>query len=125
MKKLSIRLDGEIEGISIDECGKISRLIGNHIEENNLLEDPYNLEVSSPGLDQPLKLLKQYTKNISRDLSLVIEGKELSGRLEAVNDSSIKFTPIKMRGKIKAYAKESMTIEFDKIDKANILISFN
>ena len=122
---MSVILDGEHEGISIDECAKISRIIGGYIEENNLIEEAYQLEVSSPGLDLPLTQPRQYTKNIGRDLNLQIEGKEISGRLEEVNESGILLTPIKMRGKLKAYAKESTAIEFVKIDKANILISFN
>lgn len=124
-KKLALTLDGVNEGVSIDECAKISRLIGNFIEEENIIEDAYNLEVSSPGIDQPLKLPKQYIKNIGRDLELIIGDKKLTGKLETVTDESIEFRPIKMRGKLKAYAKEVETIELKNIDKANILISFN
>ena len=124
-KKLSITLDGENEGISIDECGRISKIVGELIEESNLIEDAYQLEVSSPGIDQPLKLPKQYKKNINRDLEIITEDKKFTGKLEDVNESGIVIRPIKMRGKLKDYAKETLALEFDKIDKANILISFN
>ena len=65
--KISVAVDTE-EGILIDACGKISRKLGDYIEEEELIEGAYILEVSSPGLDQPLLRIEQYKKNIEENL---------------------------------------------------------
>src|SRR6187402_2150672 len=70
---LSILVDGD-QGISIQDCVAISRHVGFHLEEENVIEQAYNLEVSSPGVGEPLKLVRQYKKNIGRDLSVKLTG---------------------------------------------------
>jgi ribosome maturation factor RimP len=52
--KLIILLDGD-NGIGIDECAQVSRHVGFHLEEENVIETAYNLEVSSPGIDTPFR----------------------------------------------------------------------
>ena len=52
--KISIFLDGD-DGIDIDTCATVSRQVGRELEEMELLNHPYTLMVSSPGLDRPLK----------------------------------------------------------------------
>ena len=59
--KLIILVDGD-NGIGIDDCVAISRHVGFHLEEENVVETAYNLEVSSPGLDTSLTLKRQYLK---------------------------------------------------------------
>ncbi len=53
-------------GITIEQCSEISRELLREFDEQRFLEGNYRLEVSSPGIDRPLKLLRQYTKNIGR-----------------------------------------------------------
>src|ERR1700684_1279741 len=65
--KLIILLDGD-KGIGIADCAAVSRYVGFRLEEESAIEDAYNLEVSSPGLDMPLTLVRQYIKNIGRNL---------------------------------------------------------
>ncbi|MFD2144786.1 ribosome maturation factor RimP [Mucilaginibacter antarcticus] len=67
--KLIILVDGD-NGIGIAECVAISRYVGFKLEEENVIETAYNLEVSSPGIDMPLVQTRQYTKNIGRDLAI-------------------------------------------------------
>src|ERR1700744_6674434 len=67
--KLIILVDGD-SGIGIAECAQISRYVGFRLEEENAIETAYNLEVSSPGVDTPLTQLRQYTKNIGRELGI-------------------------------------------------------
>jgi ribosome maturation factor RimP len=62
---ITILLDTD-EGIKIEECASISRRLAHFIETNELIKDAYNLEVSSPGIDQPLLLKRQYVKNRER-----------------------------------------------------------
>ena len=69
IKKIVLLLDSDTN-LSIDDCAKISRKLGAEIEALDLIEGAFNLEVSSPGLDKPLKLIRQYKKNISRILAV-------------------------------------------------------
>ena len=57
--KVSIFLDGD-QGIDIAVCAQVSRQVGKELEEMELMKHPYTLMVSSPGLDRPLKLPRQY-----------------------------------------------------------------
>jgi ribosome maturation factor RimP len=48
----------------------VSRHVGFHLEEENVIETAYNLEVSSPGIDFPLSSPRQYAKNVGRTLGI-------------------------------------------------------
>jgi ribosome maturation factor RimP len=121
--KLIIHVDGD-EGISIQDCAAISRHVGFHLEEENTIEKAYNLEVSSPGVGEPLKLKRQYEKNIGRDLSVKLAGGEIKeGELLDMNDQSIIIAAkVKEKGK-KAQLVET-SIDFDNIIETKVLISF-
>jgi ribosome maturation factor RimP len=124
-QNITILLDTD-EGIKIEECASISRRLAHVIETNELIKDAYNLEVSSPGIDQPLTLTRQYVKNIGRNLKVQLkEGGEKVGALENVTEDSIvlKEEPKKTKGK-KADPQESLTIPFEQIKQAKVQISF-
>ena len=57
-------------GITIDQCTELNRSIGVALEQQNVILNSYVLEVSSPDLTKPLKLLRQYRKNIGRQFHL-------------------------------------------------------
>jgi ribosome maturation factor RimP len=121
--KLIIHVDGD-EGISIQDCAAISRHVGFHLEEENVLEHAYNLEVSSPGVGEPLKLKRQYNKNIGRQLSVKLtDGTIKEGKLLSVTDNDITIEEnVKEKGK-KAYLVETV-LSFDQIIETKVLISF-
>jgi len=121
--KLIIHLDGD-EGINIQDCAAISRHVGFHLEEENVLDKAYNLEVSSPGIGEPLKLKRQYNKNIGREVSVKLEGGELKeGKLLTVSDDGIVIeAKVKIKGK-KAELVET-GIDFNNITETKVLISF-
>lgn len=121
--KLIIHVDGD-EGISIQDCAAISRHVGFHLEEENTIEKAYNLEVSSPGVGEPLKLQRQYVKNVGRDLSVKLNGGEIKeGKLLSVEDQSITIeAKVKEKGK-KAQLVET-SIDFSNITETKVLISF-
>ena len=121
--KLMILVDGD-NGIGIDECVAISRHVGFHLEEENVIETAYNLEVSSPGIDTPLTSIRQYTKNIGRSLAIkMADGAKREGKLTGINgDAIIVEEIIKEKGK-KAETVESV-IPIDKITETKVLISF-
>ncbi|SHF60879.1 ribosome assembly cofactor RimP [Pedobacter caeni] len=121
--KLIIHVDGD-EGISIQDCAAISRHVGFHLEEENTIEKAYNLEVSSPGVGEPLKLQRQYVKNVGRELSVKLNGGEIKeGKLLSVEDQSITIeAKVKEKGK-KAQLVET-SIDFSNITETKVLISF-
>lgn len=121
--KLIIHVDGD-QGISIQDCAAISRHVGFHLEEENTIEKAYNLEVSSPGVGEPLQLNRQYHKNIGRELSVKLaNGEKKEGKLLTVNDNEISIEEkVKEKGK-KAQLVETQ-IAFDNIVETKVLISF-
>ena len=121
--KLIVLVDGD-NGIGIADCVAISRHVGFRLEEENVIDTPYNLEVSSPGIDTPLTLTRQYVKNIGRMLAIKMDdGSKREGTLLSAAGSGITIEEtIKEKGK-KAVTVES-TIPTDKITETKVLISF-
>lgn len=121
--KVLVLADGE-QGITIDQCAKISRRISKKIEEAFGEELSYTIEVSSPGVDYPLTQPKQFTRNMGRNLKLKLQdGTEKTGKLEEVTETGITLTEeIKQKGKKATY--EPVQIPFGEIVKANVVISF-
>jgi ribosome maturation factor RimP len=121
--KLIIHVDGD-EGISIQDCVAISRHVGFHLEEENAIEQAYNLEVSSPGVGEPLKLIRQYNKNVGRTVSIKLkEGLKKEGKLLSVTADNLLIEElVKEKGK-KAVAKQT-DVPFNDILETSVLISF-
>lgn len=121
--QLKVLIDAD-EGVSIENCAFVSRMVGEEIEAKELLPEAYILEVSSPGIDFPLSSKRQYAKNIGRNLKLTFDdGKETEGKLLEVGVSEIKLmTKFKEKGK-KAQEQE-LTIPFEQIKKSIVLVSF-
>jgi len=122
--KLIILIDGD-KGVGIDDCAAISRHVGFHLEEESVIETAYNLEVSSPGIDTPLVSVRQYLKNIDRNLDIkMTTGVKREGKLKGITaDAVIIEEKIKEKGK-KAEVVESY-IPIDQITETKVLISFN
>lgn len=120
---LEILMDGD-NGISIDDCVAISRHVGFHLEEENVIERAYRLEVSSPGLDTPLLLLRQYQRNIGRNVKLKLaDNSKIEGKLLSASDTTLLLQQtIKEKGK-KVELKE-VTYPMDQIKETKVLISF-
>lgn len=120
---LEILLDGD-NGISIDDCVAVSRHVGFHLEEENVIENAYRLEVSSPGIDSPLLSLRQYLKNIGRDVRVKTgDSTKREGKLLSVTDDAIVIAEkVKEKGK-KAELVEVL-IPMEQIKETKVLISF-
>ena len=91
-KVIEVYVDAD-RGISIDECSAISRSLSEKLDEADLIPGRYRLDVSSPGLERPLKLERQYTNNIGRmcKVKYSAAGKNViqEGRLEKVEKDNI------------------------------------
>ena len=71
-KLVQVFVDTDI-GVRIEQCSEISRELAAEIESDNVIETSYRLEVSSPGIDKPLTLLRQYHKNVGRRFKVTFE----------------------------------------------------
>lgn len=88
-KKIEIFADGD-QGITISQCAMLSRLAESHLDGSGLVSDDYELDVSSPGMSNPLKVPRQYKRRIGQTLDIVkTDGNTLEGVLESVNDDFI------------------------------------
>ena len=130
VRKILILADGD-QGITIDQCATISRKVAAEIEAQNLIDHAFTLEVSSPGLDFPLKLQRQYVKNIGRQVKIkTLDGNEYTGTLSAVSEHEVTITPEpqkkgnKQPKKVNSEPAKSITLAFAAIDKTNVMISF-
>lgn len=123
-KKILVIVDSD-DGISIDACASLSRDLGSEIEKRGFMEGAYTLEVSSPGLEHPLKLERQYVKNIGRNVKIVLQDKGVEkGELVEVGKEIIKIRSSN-KGKKKHREKGSiLEIPFNKIKRTNVQVSF-
>ena len=120
--KITVVLDGD-EGISIDDCSAVSRSISKGIEDENLIIENYTLEVTTPGLDQPLKLNRQYLKNRGRELKVhVKEKKIIEGLLKEATAEGITLEYEAKEGK--KNERKMIELAYADIVKAFVKISF-
>jgi ribosome maturation factor RimP len=120
-RKILVIMDGD-NGISIDACAELSRALAQELDEVSWLEDSYLLEVSTPGLDHPLKLARQYVKNIGRSLKVKLKDKLIEGKLLAADGEKITLAEETISGKKKEV--NNVDIVFSEIEKAFVLVSF-
>jgi len=90
VNNIKVYLDAD-SGFSIDKCTAINRRLYALINEENMFPDgDFSLEVSSPGVDEPLLQMRQYRKNIGRKITVTDnEGADKTGMLTAVTDDEI------------------------------------
>lgn len=121
-KRVLITIDGD-HGITIDDCADLSRKVSKELDEQGFFgEEDYLLEVSTPGVDQPLKLKRQFVKNIGRNLKVKVHENITEGKLKEVSEDQIVLAQETGTGK-KKEVKE-VTIPFSEIDKAFVQVSF-
>src|SRR5688500_7246644 len=121
-KRVLIIIDGD-QGVTIDACADLSRVLSKAFDERAYFgEDNYLLEVSTPGLEHPLKLKRQYFKNTGRNLNIVGRTATVEGRLKEVADDKIVLVQETGTGK-KKETKE-VEIPFSEIDKTFVTVSF-
>ena len=128
-EKIQVFIDSDTN-LQLSHCARISRYLEKQIEENAWLGEKYTLDVSSPGVGTPLKLRRQYNKNIGRlvNVQLKKDHKHVEGTLTGVNENSIlvEYTErVRIEGRKK---KETITIKkellFDDILQTVVKISF-
>lgn len=119
--KVFLDADG---GLNIDKCVKINRAMYRTIEEEAWYPDGnFSLEVSSPGIDEPLLLLRQYVKNIGRNVEVTLtDDSKQEGKLLEASEAAI--TIEYTEGKNKKAITVTKEIPFDQIKQTIVLIAF-
>ena len=85
-KELQVFVDTD-SGITVGQCTELNRSIGEALELQNVIQNSYILEVSSPDLTKPLKLLRQYRKNIGRQFHVRYRKDDEIGEINAKLDN--------------------------------------
>jgi ribosome maturation factor RimP len=81
-------------GVTVDDCASVSRDLGDLVEVENIINYSYVLEVSSPGLDRPLRKEKDFMRSIGKSIKVemskpVNKRSNFTGRLEHVKDGMV------------------------------------
>lgn len=110
----------KIGGITIDDCQKMSELLSEELDAKDLIKIPYYLEVSSPGLDRPLKTDKDYKRNIGKEIEIKLYSpidnkKAFEGVLLGYTEEEIE---------IELSSKEKLSIPKEKISLVKLVIRF-
>lgn len=123
--RIFVEIDS-IEGVLVRDCVEISR----HIEQNfdRDVED-YELQVSSPGLDQSFKILKQYEKHIGKEVEILMKtGVKIAGKIAEVHTDFVIIESIKKekdpKSKKKILLREKQSINYSEIKETKVVISF-
>jgi ribosome maturation factor RimP len=120
--KIMVIADGD-QGFNIDDCAELSRQLAKYLDDHtNLIDSNYLLEVSTPGLDHPLKLKRQYYKNIGRGLKVKLKDRIEEGKLTEVTDEKI--TLLQETGTGKKKETKVTEIALSEIEKALVQVSF-
>jgi ribosome maturation factor RimP len=120
---IAVSVDSDA-GISIDKCVEINRYIEQNLDRQ---AEDFSLEVSSPGLTQPLRVLRQYYKNIGRKIEVLTRnGEKIEGILKSVDSEGFELELTiteKVNGKRTQIAR-LVKYSFEQIETVKLVISF-
>ena len=119
---IKLFLDGD-QGITIEKCISINRALYKQLEESGLFpNDDFSLEVSSPGLEEPLKLHRQYLKNKGRLVEILLkDGRKIEGKLVEVNETELVIEETKGKNKKKEIVQHQFLLNDIKSTKLQIV----
>jgi ribosome maturation factor RimP len=117
--KIMVFIDGD-SNVTIDDCVKLSRFLESKLDRD---VNDFELQISSAGIDQPLKFARQYPKNIGRGIKVITaEGEMLIGTLVSADNNGINIKiPAEKKKKIE---ERQIFVPFEKIKESKIEISF-
>ncbi|MFD2529446.1 ribosome assembly cofactor RimP [Polaribacter marinaquae] len=122
--KIQVVVDGD-QGVPLSECIRISKNIDGNLDRE---EEDFSLEVTTPDIAHPLKMKRQYLKNINRILKVKTAEEEFEGTLTDATEDNIvlqwKAREPKPIGKGKVTVKKTVTLEYKEIKEAKVKIVF-
>ena len=118
---IGVFIDGD-EGVSLDTCTQISRILESILDEEPTLGGIYELEVSSPGVSRPLKFLRQYLKHVGRTLKIkLITYEQIEAVLISIGTDSIQ---VEIKPQDKKSLPEKREILLEEIKEAYVTVQF-
>jgi ribosome maturation factor RimP len=102
------------DGVPLDKCARLSRIIGDIIDGTDMFEGGYTLEVSSPGLDRPLTALRDFRYRIGEDVRIAFADrsrKKVTAEIVSTTDDAVVFRN----------AEGEFRIGLDEIEEARIV----
>jgi ribosome maturation factor RimP len=126
-KFLEVIMDADT-GIQLGQCQKLSRYLESELDVNLWLGEEYTLEVSSPGVERPLKFARQYPRNVGRSIE-VKYGADAVVKLGILKSATpeqivVEETVKRKEGRKNITEKIDIAIPFDSIQKAVIQLIF-
>lgn len=122
INNIKVFIDGD-QGVSIEKLVHYNRKLYRQLEAENIYGGDFSLEISSPGLDEPLKLHRQYVKNTGRFVEVMtLEGNKIEGKMTDVLPDGIVIETVK--GKGKKTETIPVTVLFDQIKTTKVQIKF-
>ena len=123
--KIIVTLDGD-KGVNLQDCIDISRVVDNNLDRE---EHDFSLEVASVGVGSPLKMIRQYKKNVGRTLIVKTDVEKIEAELIQANDETIVLSwsarePKKI-GKGKETVQKTLEIPYSEIKEAVVTVNFN
>jgi ribosome maturation factor RimP len=122
--KIIVNLDGD-NGVALQDCIDISRAIENNLDRE---EQDFSLEVASVGVGSPLKMVRQYKKNVGRTLIVKLATETIEAELVEASDNFIilswKAREAKKLGKGKETVQKRQEIPYSEIKEAIVTVTF-
>ena len=116
---LTCVIDGE-NPLNLDEVTVVSRLISELLDETELINGAFTLEVTSPGVDRPLTKRRHWEKNVSRLISMVMnDGTLLTARLTELRADDATFVE-NIKGRMKTH-----TVVLSDVERAQVQVEFS
>ncbi len=102
-------------GPTLEECARLSGIIGNVIDGTDLFERGYTLEVSSPGLDRPLKTARDFRRRVGETVRIVFvdpKRKQITAEIVSASEEAVEFRD----------ENESFSVPLAEIERAKIVL---
>lgn len=114
---LRVFIDSET-GVTLDDCSTVSRELGQHLDVEDLIDHAYHLEISSPGLERPLRSINDFQRFCGKRAKVrfhnAIDGEKVfKGEIEQVDGEKIF---------LRLNDDNSMEFTFDMVNKARLVI---
>ncbi len=122
--QIKVVIDGD-EGVRVEDCIAMSRAIENNLDRE---EEDFSLEVLSAGVSEPLRMVRQYKKNLGRTLKIRTAEETIEGILTQMDDTGAtlewKAREPKPIGKGKVTVEKKATVPYQDIVEAKVMITF-
>jgi ribosome maturation factor RimP len=109
--------------VKVSDCAMLSRYIESQLNRD---EDDYELRVSSAGIDHPYQFLRQYVKNVGRQVQVqLMDGSVIRGTLVKANEKSVEIMPYEKKGKKKEQEVPAIKLSMEQIKETRGIVTFD